>query len=118
MHQEIDGQHQQQDQKIDFNRAEYHTWAVQVDLTSNDYMKETMNWQLDGKTYLTVRCMGEDQTSKACWDRCARSAFFCILNVAVGGNFVGEIGAETIGGVESGLTVAWVAVYKSTTPPS
>jgi hypothetical protein len=80
-------------------------------LTSNDYTKETLNWQLDGKTFFIVKCMGEDAESKACWERCARSAFFPILNVAVGGNFVGEVGSQAIGGVESGLTVQYVAVY-------
>ena len=112
-HQEVNGQHYQTDQKVDFTRPDYHTWAVEVNLTANDHMKEQLNWQLDGKTFLVVKCMGEDAESKACWDRCARSAYFPILNVAVGGNFVGEIGSEMVGGVESGLTVAYVAVYKS-----
>jgi beta-glucanase (GH16 family) len=112
-HQEVKGQHFRTDQKIDFNRKQYHTWGVEIDLSSDDNMKQTLNWQLDGKTYFQVKCAGEDADSKACWDRCARSAFFPILNVAVGGIFVGEIGPEMIGGVESGLTVAWVAVFKS-----
>ena len=112
-HQEVNGQHYQTSQKIDFNRAAFHTWAVEIDLTSNDYMQQKLSWQLDGKTFFEVKCQGEDANSKACWDRCARSAFFPILNVAVGGNFVGQIGPEMVGGVESGLTVAWVAGYKS-----
>jgi hypothetical protein len=113
MHQEVNGIHTQSDQKVDFSHADYHTWAVEIDLTSNDYMQETMTWQLDGKSFLVVKCMGVDAESRACWDRCARAAFFPILNVAVGGNFVGAPGGSTVGGVESGLTVQWVAVYKS-----
>ena len=76
-------------------------------------MKEALNWQLDGKTYFSVKCMGADAESKACWERCARSAFYPLLNVAVGGNFVGNIGPDAVGGVESGLTVNYVVVYKS-----
>jgi hypothetical protein len=112
-HYEINGVHQQQDQKVDFDRSQWHEWGVMVDL-NGEYMKESLNWQLDGKTYLTVKCMSDDATGHECWDRCARSAFFCILNVAVGGNLVGEIGKDTIGGVGSGIQVAWVAVYKTT----
>ena len=85
-----------------------------MDLTSDDYMQEKLSWQLDGRTFFEVRCMGQDAESRARWERCARSAFYPILNVAVGGNFVGAIGPEMVGGVESGLTMAWVAMYKST----
>ena len=113
-HQQVNGQHYQTDQKVDFNHAQYHTWAVEVDLTSDDYMQQKLSWQLDGRTFFEVKCMGQDAESRACWERCARSAFYPILNVAVGGNFIGAVGPEMIGGVESGLTVAWVAIYKST----
>ncbi|KAJ9617134.1 hypothetical protein H2200_000855 [Cladophialophora chaetospira] len=99
----------------DFSRQDFHTWSLLVDLTSNDYNQQTLNWQLDGQTYFTVHGDGSSAATRECWDRCGRSAFFPILNVAVGGDFVGSPNDGTVEGVESGLTLQWVAVYKSNT---
>lgn len=110
---DVSGKHTQSFGFADFNRGEFHTWALEVDLTHADYARQTLNWQLDGRTYFTVHGAGKTPQERDCWERCARSAFFPILNVAVGGDFVGNPDEHTLPGVESGLTVQWVAVYKS-----
>lgn len=111
----ISGEHDSSFGFVDFSHGDFHTWAIEVDLTNDDYAQQTLNWQLDGNTYFTVHGSQASDALKDCWERCARSPFFPILNVAVGGDFVGNPSDETLPGVESGLTIQWVAVYKSNT---
>lgn len=107
-----DGQPASQSGFVDFSHGDFHTWGLEVDLTG-DYPVQTLTWLMDGQAWYTVKCEGTSAADIECWNRCAHQAFFPILNVAVGGNFVGAPDGETLGGVESGLTVEWVAVYQS-----
>lgn len=108
----VNGQPESDSGFVNFSHGDFHVWAVEVDLTG-DYPSQTLTWMLDGKAWWTVTCPGTSQAQKECWDRCAHQAFFPILNVAVGGNFVGNPSDQTTGGVGSGLTIEWVAIYQS-----
>ncbi len=60
---------------------------MEVDVTSNAYMQKKLSRHLHCDTFIEVKCMGENVGSRACWERCARSAFYLILSEAVGGNW-------------------------------
>ena len=109
----VTGQHEQASGFVGFDHGVPHTWAVVVDLTDGDYGRQSLQWTVDGREYWRVQGKGGSEAERKCWERCAHQAFFPILNVAVGGNFVGDPNGQTMGGVGSGLTVQWVAVYKS-----
>ncbi|OQV00448.1 hypothetical protein CLAIMM_05940 [Cladophialophora immunda] len=98
---------------IDFDRSQYHTFAVLIDLSDDDYSKQSIKFQLDGQTYYTVQGDGSSGEARQGWERCARSAFFPILNIAVGGDYSGNPDDNTLPGLESGMTIQWLAVYKS-----
>ncbi|OAL38131.1 hypothetical protein AYO20_02583 [Fonsecaea nubica] len=98
---------------INFDRRDYHTFAVLIDLSSDDYSQQCIKFQLDGQTYFTVQGDASSEAASQCWDRCARSAFFPILNIAVGGDLSGNPNDDTLPGVGSGMTIQWLAVYKS-----
>lgn len=49
------------------------------------------------------------------WEDVARREFFPILNVAVGGDYPGPPNDQTADGLESGMAVRYVGVYKSNT---
>ena len=106
------GMNDQQSGFVGFDHGLFHTWAVVVDLTSDDYTQQALVWMLDGKEYWRVKGMGGSNAERQCWERCAHQAFFPICNVAVGGNFVGDPNAQTAGGEGSGLTFQWVVIYK------
>ncbi|EXJ76578.1 uncharacterized protein A1O5_01086 [Cladophialophora psammophila CBS 110553] len=110
---DIYGNHAESHGYIDFDRRDYHTWAVLIDLSDGDYSKQTIKFQLDGQTYYTVQGDGSSWATREGWDRCGRSPFFPILNIAVGGDHPGNPNDNTLPGVESGMTIQWLAVYKS-----
>jgi beta-glucanase (GH16 family) len=91
-----------------FTPGAYHTWTLKVDRTSH---QETLTWYLDGSQFFQVtqaQVASSDQ-----WDRLAHKPFFPLLNVAVGGDMPGPPNAQTLGGIESGMQVSYVAFYKS-----
>jgi hypothetical protein len=45
------------------------------------------------------------------WVILARSPFYILLNVAVGGNYPGDLNANTQDGLGSGMDVKYVGVY-------
>lgn len=86
----------------------YHTWAIKVDRTTQG---ETLTWYLDGSQFFQAN---EAQVNDPVrWDALAHKPFFPLLNVAVGGDFPGAPNDQTLGGLESGMQVSYVAFYKS-----
>jgi hypothetical protein len=98
--------HQQSGTK--FAAGAYHTWAIKVDRTSQ---QETLTWYLDGNQFFQVSKAQVDDADQ--WDRLAHKPFFPLLNVAVGGDLPGMPNGQTLGGLESGMQVSYVAFYKS-----
>jgi beta-glucanase (GH16 family) len=91
-----------------FEPGVYHTWTIKVDRISQ---VETLTWCLDGNQFFQVT---EAQVPDADqWDRLAHKPFFPLLNVAVGGDLPGIPNDQTLGGLESGMKVSYVAFYKS-----
>ena len=91
-----------------FAAGAYHTWAIKVDRTVS---QETLTWYLDGNQFFQVT---EAQVNDADqWDSLAHKPFFPLLNVAVGGTLPGPPNNQTLGGMESGMQVGYVAFYKS-----
>jgi beta-glucanase (GH16 family) len=91
-----------------FTAGFYHTWGIKVDRTSQ---QETLTWYLDGNQFFQVT---EAQVNDAAqWDDLVHKPFFPILNVAIGGDLPGMPNSQTLGGIESGMQVSYVAVYKS-----
>jgi beta-glucanase (GH16 family) len=91
-----------------FARGAYHTWAIKVDRTSP---QEKLTWYLDGQQFFQVAQAQVPNADQ--WDRLAHKPFFPLLNVAVGGDLPGMPNAQTLGGVESGMQVCYVAFYQS-----
>jgi len=77
----------------------YHVFAVEWD-------EKQISWYVDGTRYLTVT--PGDLPSSASW--VFNHPFFIILNVAVGGNFVGPPDASTT--FPQTMLVDWVRVYQ------
>jgi hypothetical protein len=91
-----------------FTVGAYHTWAIKVDRTSQ---QETLTWYLDGNQFFqTTEAQVNDADQ---WDSLAHKPFFPLLNVAVGGDLPGMPNDQTLGGMESGMQVSYVAFYKS-----
>ncbi|OAP61641.1 hypothetical protein AYL99_03844 [Fonsecaea erecta] len=107
------GNHSQCHGTMDFDRSQYHTFAVLIDLSDDDYSKQSIKFQLDGQTYYTVQGDNSSGEARQGWERIAHSAFFPLLNIAVGGDHPGNPNDQTLPGLESGMTIQWLAVYKS-----
>jgi len=65
--------------------GEWHTWAMDVDRTDADWMRQKVVWMLDGRVYNEVT--GETIGNEATWKTLAHSPLFFIVNVAVGGRW-------------------------------
>lgn len=70
-----------------------------------DWQPESITWTLDGEPYQKVRRQDLPEDAPWVFDH----PFFVILNVAVGGNFVGPPDAETQ--FPQTMLVDWVKVY-------
>jgi beta-glucanase (GH16 family) len=91
-----------------FAAGAYHTWRIMVDRTSQE---ETLTWYLDGNQFFQVTAAQVQDADQ--WGSLAHKPFFPLLNVAVGGNLPGMPNDQTLGGLESGMQVSYVAFYKS-----
>lgn len=65
--------------------SEFHTWAVRIDRTSNDWKTESIQWTLDGKGFHSLT--GAEIGDQGVWATLAHSPMYVLLNVAVGGNW-------------------------------
>lgn len=82
--------------------ADFHVFAV-------DWSAESITWYVDNTAYRTVK--PSDLPSGARW--VFNHPFFIILNVAVGGNFVGPPSSTNTVFPQT-MTVDWVRVYQVT----
>ncbi|KFY32251.1 hypothetical protein V493_00372 [Pseudogymnoascus sp. VKM F-4281 (FW-2241)] len=75
--------------KADFNRDEWHTWAIRIDRKSSNgnWEDEEIQFLLDGKQYFKVT--GQDVGDRNRWESLAHQPVFPILQVAVGTNWDG-----------------------------
>jgi beta-glucanase (GH16 family) len=62
---------------------DWHTWRMEWDRTGSGWGSESIRWSLDGQVFqtLTAGRIGNERV----WNSLARSPFYFILNVAVGG---------------------------------
>jgi len=99
---------------LPYSTTGLHTWRLIFDRTDSvyaDWPKQTISWWLDGKMYQQVT--GAEIGDLDTWVDVARSPFYIIANVAVGGAFPGEPNSATEGGYDSGMFIHYVAVYLS-----
>ncbi|KAG4035316.1 hypothetical protein MFRU_001g00870 [Monilinia fructicola] len=95
-----------------FDRSQFHTFAIKVDRTADTWEAQTIRWYLDGANYFTVT--GKDIGTYEDWVILARSPFYILLNVAVGGDFPKDPDVNTLPGHGSGMEVRYVGVYAGT----
>ncbi|KAK3368690.1 concanavalin A-like lectin/glucanase domain-containing protein [Podospora didyma] len=98
-------------QQTDFG-AGYHTWALKIDRRNDDWWYQKLTWYIDGREFHSVT--GSAINNYEQWTEIAHSPYFIILNVAVGGEFSGYPGPDTLSGEASALKARYVAVYEST----
>lgn len=112
----FNGHEQRSSGQVNFDRTDFHTWALKVDRTPANIREEKLTWYLDGNPFFEVSpgALGNPDGSVQ-WEDVAHREFFPILNVAVGGDFPGMPNGQTADGLESGMAVRYVAVYKSNT---
>lgn len=99
---------------IGFNRSDYHTWALKVDRTPGNVGDEKLTWYLDGNSFYEINGSQLDNAGVP-WEDVAHREFFPLLNIAVGGDYPGNPNDQTQDGLESGMAVRYVGVYKSNT---
>lgn len=68
------------------NDNQQHVYRVEIDRKNSDFRKQTMTWFKDGAAFHKVT--GEQINNEKVWGTLAHSAYYFILNVAVGGNWV------------------------------
>lgn len=90
---------------------DWHSYAVKIDRTSNDWTTESISFMKDGVSYFSVS--GATIGDEAVWASLAHSPVYLIMNVAVGGSWPGDPNAETMAGYGNMLEVEYAAVYSS-----
>ncbi|KUI74123.1 Glucan endo-1,3-beta-glucosidase A1 [Cytospora mali] len=90
---------------------DWHTYAVKIDRTSNDWTTESISWMKDGNTFFTVT--GATIGEQASWSTLAHSPLYLIINLAVGGSWPGDPSLTTLPGYGNMLEVEYAAVYTS-----
>ncbi|KAK8051638.1 hypothetical protein PG993_003023 [Apiospora rasikravindrae] len=96
-----------------YDHTQPHTWSIKVDRTKSSWRDETIQWFMDGKQFYEVK--GSDVNNEEQWGVLAHEPYFPVLNVAVGGTFPkgGQPNAQTATGMDTGMTVQYVAFYLS-----
>ncbi|KAK4246829.1 glycoside hydrolase [Corynascus novoguineensis] len=87
----------------------WHTWAIEIDRTKENWEEQAIRWFLDDKNYNTVT--GADIENEDTWKSVAHSPLYFILNVAVGGNWPGEPNDMTADGMDNMMEVKYIAMY-------
>ncbi|KAJ9156633.1 Glycoside hydrolase family 16 protein [Pleurostoma richardsiae] len=93
------------------DNSEWHTYAIKVDRTSNNWATESVTWLRDGVEYFTLT--GATVADEGTWGTLAHSPLFLILNLAVGGDFPGAPNSATADGYGSMMEVEYVAAYST-----
>ncbi|KAJ7054424.1 glycoside hydrolase family 16 protein [Mycena amicta] len=94
-----------------YSGGQYHTWAIKVDLRNADWTEQSISFWLDGTEYYTVT--GGQISDEISWSTLAADDYYVILNVAIGGVYPGNPGAQTVAGFASSLRAKYVAVYQT-----
>ncbi|KAG4430884.1 hypothetical protein IFR05_013629 [Cadophora sp. M221] len=94
-----------------FDYGTFHTWAHAIDLRSGDWREQSITWYMDGQPFKVQH--GRDVGDEGAWKSIAQKGMFITLNVAVGGSWPGNVGADTASGKAAGMEVQYVAVYES-----
>ncbi|KAL7951971.1 glycoside hydrolase family 16 protein [Trichoderma barbatum] len=89
----------------------FHTWALKIDRSSNNWQTETIEWFLDGTLFHTL--VGAQFGDEGLWATLAHSPMYIILNLAVGGTWPGDPNEATLSGWGNMFEVQYVAVYES-----
>jgi len=84
---------------------------LEVDRTPSNWQQETVTWYLDGQQYWQVS--GARIGDQDIWNAIAHSPFFLVANVAIGGGWPGSYNSDTLGGIVSGMSLQYIAVYNS-----
>ncbi|KAG9258765.1 secreted glucosidase [Emericellopsis atlantica] len=94
---------------IGFPDQGWHTWRLEIDRRSGNYLDQSINWYLDGVHFHQVT--GSRIGNAQVWASLAQSPLFFILNVAVGGDWPGSPNGNTWDGYGSRMEVGYVAHY-------
>tara|TARA_R110002060_G_scaffold10140_3_gene15028 strand:+ start:123 stop:950 length:828 start_codon:yes stop_codon:yes gene_type:complete len=98
-------------QGMAFDYGTFHTWAHAIDLRSSDWKEQSITWYMDGQAFKVLH--GRDVGDEGAWKSVAQKGMFLTLNVAVGGSWPGNVGADTASGKAAGMEVQYVAIYES-----
>lgn len=72
---------------VTFSDYLWHTWRIDWDRTSNNWQTETITWYLDGQQFNQIS--GSLIGTESQWAAICHSPLYFILNVAIGGDWVG-----------------------------
>lgn len=90
---------------------DWHTYAVKIDRTTNDWTTESISFIKDGTAYFTIT--GNTIGEEASWATLAHSPLYLIMNLAVGGSWPGDPDSSTSAGYGNMLEIEYAAVYTS-----
>ena len=96
---------------INFDHSKFHTWAHAIDLRNHNWREQSITWYMDGRSFRIY--YDKDIDDEEAWKSIAQKGMLIILNVAVGGNWPGNVAPETISGKAASMEVQYVAVYDS-----
>lgn len=66
----------------------WHTWRIEFDRTKGNWQQETITWFMDGQQFHQIS--GSRIGDEGVWNTLCHRPFYFILNVAVGGSWVGR----------------------------
>ncbi|KAL0942129.1 endo-1,3(4)-beta-glucanase [Colletotrichum truncatum] len=89
----------------------WHTWSLQWDRTSGNWLTESITWMRDGTPFNQLT--GADIGDEGIWATLAHMPYYVLLNVAVGGTLPGPPTDATQDGYGSMMEVAYLAVYET-----
>ncbi|KAF6839013.1 endo-1,3(4)-beta-glucanase [Colletotrichum plurivorum] len=90
---------------------DWHTWSLQWDRTSGNWLTETIAWLRDGTVFNQLT--GADIGNEGIWATLAHMPYYVLLNVAVGGTLPGPPTDATQDGYGSMMEIGYLAVYES-----
>ncbi|KAJ0343423.1 hypothetical protein COL922a_000155 [Colletotrichum nupharicola] len=90
---------------------DWHTWSLQWDRTSNNWLTEAITWMRDGVVFNTLT--GADIGNESIWATLAHAPYYVLMNVAVGGTLPGNPTDATQDGYGSMMEVGYLAVYET-----
>ncbi|KAF4786050.1 glycosyl hydrolase family 16 [Colletotrichum scovillei] len=89
----------------------WHTWALEWDRTSNNWVTETITWYRDGVVFNQLK--GSDIGDEGIWATLCHMPYYVLMNVAVGGTLPGSPTDATQDGYGSMMEIGYLTVYQS-----